>query len=334
VSEALHADGVFSGGGVKAIAYAGALKAAEEAGYTEWEHVAGTSAGAITAAAIAVGLTADELTEQLMKFDLETVADIGRPRRLALTRNLVGRQALARGRALRAWIAQLLEGARRPARTFADLDGRLRVVATDLVHKRMVVFPRDAARYLDRSGRPWEPEAFPVADAVRMSAGYPFMFPPVRLRDATSGTLGALVDGGIVSSFPVFLFDRNEPCHPTWGFRLEEAPETPKSTISGLRWPLNMMLAIVESSINELDDMAADAFSQRTVVIPTGTVTALQFRLQETEKRALWQAGYDAAARFFASNPSARNIFGSTPPPDTLPASSPAAQPAADSAEV
>ena len=51
--EPLHADGVFSGGGVKAIAYAGALKAAEEAGYREWEHVAGTSAGAITAAAIA-----------------------------------------------------------------------------------------------------------------------------------------------------------------------------------------------------------------------------------------------------------------------------------------
>lgn len=47
----MKADAVFSGGGIKGLAFAGAVKAAEEAGYTQWEDLAGTSAGAITAMA-------------------------------------------------------------------------------------------------------------------------------------------------------------------------------------------------------------------------------------------------------------------------------------------
>ncbi len=312
------ADGVFSGGGVKAIAFAGALKAAEEAGYTEWEKLAGTSAGAITAAAVAVGFDADSLTDRLMKFDLGAVADIGRPRRLAQLRNLMSRQAMARGHALHKWIADLLASAPRPARTFGDVPGRLHVVATDLVHRRMVVFPEHASRYLAPNGKPWDPAAFPLADAVRISAGYPFMFPPVKLRDAATGTLGALVDGGIVSGFPVFLFDRREPTHPTWGFRLHEQPRPPAGAIAGAGWPLNMVRAILETSINELDDLSARAFSHRTITIPTGAVAALQFELHISQKQALWKAGHAAATGFFASAPTARNIYGHEPPAASL----------------
>ena len=49
------ADAVFEGGGVKGIAFVGALEAAAEVGITRWVNVAGTSAGAIVAALIAVG---------------------------------------------------------------------------------------------------------------------------------------------------------------------------------------------------------------------------------------------------------------------------------------
>jgi len=42
--QALTADGVFSGGGIKGLAFAGALAGAEEAGYGEWHQLAGTSA--------------------------------------------------------------------------------------------------------------------------------------------------------------------------------------------------------------------------------------------------------------------------------------------------
>ncbi len=316
-----RADGVFSGGGVKAIAYAGALAAAEEAGYGDWHQLAGTSAGAITAAAVAAGYDSKALTERLMKFDLATVADIGWPRRIAQIRNLIRHHAIARGLTLHGWIEQLLEQAPRPARTFGELSCRLRVVSTDLVHHRMVVFPDDAPKYLDPNGNPWKPEELPIADAVRMSAGYPFMFAPWPLRDAVSGQAGALVDGGIVSGFPVFLFDRDQPCCPTWGFRLDgEQPQG--RPIGGYRWPIGMVRALVETSIGVHDHLEADTFSQRTVVISTGSVATLQFTMSDDEKRTLWEAGHRAASDFFASGPTGANIFGEVPPADTLPASS------------
>ncbi len=43
------ADAVFEGGGVKGLGLVGALDIAEKEGYTDWQRVAGTSAGAIVA---------------------------------------------------------------------------------------------------------------------------------------------------------------------------------------------------------------------------------------------------------------------------------------------
>jgi predicted acylesterase/phospholipase RssA len=57
----VRADGVFSGGGIKGLAFAGGRQAAAEADYDDWSKLAGTSAGAITAMALAVGYTAQGL---------------------------------------------------------------------------------------------------------------------------------------------------------------------------------------------------------------------------------------------------------------------------------
>jgi predicted acylesterase/phospholipase RssA len=64
---------------------------------------------------------------------------------------------------------------------------------------------------------------------VRISAGFPYFFPPLKLRDAATKKEGVLVDGGVVSAYPIFLFDSAEPKHPTWGFRLfsGKPPEKP-----------------------------------------------------------------------------------------------------------
>jgi NTE family protein len=56
----VDAYGIFEGGGAKAYAHVGALKAAEKRGVL-FRKVAGTSAGAIVAALVAAGYTADEL---------------------------------------------------------------------------------------------------------------------------------------------------------------------------------------------------------------------------------------------------------------------------------
>ncbi len=313
----MRADGVFSGGGIKALAFAGALKAAAEAGYTDWHRVAGTSAGAIVAMSLAVGYDADGLKQQLDAFDFAKIADYGAPLGIGRVENLIARDALTHGKALQRFIEQLLKEAPRPATKFGELGGRLQVVGTDLNHNRMVVFPDDVRLYVDSDGKPLDPDEFPIAEAVRISAGYPYFFPPLKLRDAHTGKQGMLVDGGVVSAYPVFLFDSPGPQHPTWGFRLfgGSDPERPAyEAISGADWPVDMLKAILDTSINALDTLELKAFGNRSIVIPTGDVPTLDFALTAEQKTFLYDSGYQASKAFFDSKPKATNTYGATPP--------------------
>lgn len=67
---------VFEGGGVKGIAYGGALKVMEEKGILDGlQRVAGTSAGAITATLLAVGYLADAVGDVIAKTDFRDFED-------------------------------------------------------------------------------------------------------------------------------------------------------------------------------------------------------------------------------------------------------------------
>jgi NTE family protein len=313
----MRADGVFSGGGIKGLAFAGGLQAAAEAGYDEWDKLAGTSAGAITAMALAVGYDAQSLREQLDNFDFGTIADYGKLGELEIPVNLERHRGATKGRVLRAWIEQLLAQAPHRATKFGDLDpGRLRVVGVDLAHSRMVVFPEDVALYVDKDGRPLVPEEFPIAEAVRISAGYPYFFPPLSLIDGQTKKPGVLVDGGVASAFPIFLFDGPKPQHPTWGFRLfgGNGPERPSYTaIDGPLWPVDMLKAIVDTSMNALDKLEMVAFRPRTISIPTGDIPTLDFALTDAQKEELYNSGYATAKAFFEAKPDGRNTFGAVP---------------------
>ena len=69
-------DLVFEGGGVKGIGLAGALETLEEHGFVP-QNVAGTSAGAISAALLAAGYGAAELREIIMSLDYRSFQDKG-----------------------------------------------------------------------------------------------------------------------------------------------------------------------------------------------------------------------------------------------------------------
>jgi NTE family protein len=310
----VQADGVFSGGGMKGIAFAGAIAAAEEAGYTEWGRLAGTSAGAIAAMALAVGYDARGIRQALEATDYSRIAESGNPlRRIA---NLVGRHGFTRGTGLAEWIASLLESAPEPARVFGELDGRLQVVGCDLAHSRLVVFPDDVGLYEDERGAALEPAEFPIADAVRVSAGYPYFFPPLALRDRATGRDGVLVDGGVASAFPVFLFDRPAPRRPTWGFRLHSgmgAQMPSHREIGGPDWPLDMAWGILDTTMNALDARGVLGFGDRVVSIPTGDVETLDFSLSPEEREFLYRSGHEAAKAFFDAHPSGRNSLGEVP---------------------
>jgi NTE family protein len=323
----VKADGVFSGGGVKGLAFAGAITGAAEAGYTEWGKLAGTSAGAITAMALAVGYDAEGLREIFDKLDLSRIADYGFGGEARIPFNLAEHHGATHGVALHKWIEELLAHAPLKAiKTFGDLEKaagpeKLQVIGTDLAHTRMVVFPEDVKFYVDDDGKPLVPADYPIADAVRISAGFPFFFPPMKLRDGVTKKDGVLVDGGVVSAYPIFLFDSEEPKHPTWGFRLYSGkpPESqPYQDIGGFFWWVEMGEAILDTSMNAFDRFDEKLFGPRTVAIPTGDIETLDFDLSEAEKNELFEFGHQAAKEFFAKDPKGVNLlFGATPTQST-----------------
>jgi NTE family protein len=268
--------------------------------------------------ALAVGYDAQSLRETLDKFDFAKIADYGPLGEAEIPVNLELHRGATKGKALHAWIEALLAGAPRKATTFGDLEpGKLQVVGVDLAHSRMVVFPQDVALYVDKDGRPLVPEEFPIADAVRISAGFPYFFPPMSLRDGHTKKEGVLVDGGVASAFPIFLFDRPKPQHPTWGFRLYggRGPERPSYTaIDGPLWPIDMLETIVDTSMNALDKLEMVAFKPRTISIPTGNIPTLDFSLNDAQKKELYDSGYETAKKFFEAKPDGRNTFGEAPP--------------------
>jgi NTE family protein len=319
-----QADGVFEGGGVKGIAFAGAIKAAEEAGVREWVNVAGTSAGSITAALLAVGYTADEIEEALAETDYRLFADYGRGGKyVGGPINYLRMRGLVPGDYFKSWLAERFEeklGKANP--TFRDVirtdlpenlsetelrrvKHRLKVIASDVTAGRMLILPDHISDYEDKDGNRFAIDDFPLVDAVRMSMSFPFFFNAVTLyRD---GKPHYIVDGGLLSNFPVWLFDSGErpPKRPTWGFRLHggTGPERlPYRNIKRPFWGRPLLKAMFFSAMEAWDrEQLGRTTAARTVSIPTRDVKTINFELTKAEADDLYRWGYEETKTFFAS---------------------------------
>ncbi len=298
-------DLVLEGGGVKGIALAGALMELEARGYRA-QRIAGTSAGAVVAALYAAGYTAGELRDLILAPDFRSLSDLTPLARVPLVGGLLSVVLLlgqCEGAALQRWLAQRL--AAKGVRTFADLrrahpDGSVQVIVSDLTARALLVLPDDAAQLgLD-------PDALEVAAAVRMSAGIPFYYRPV-VRRAPDGQRHWLVDGGLLSNFPVWLFDAPPPGLPRWptfGLRLDGDPPARDEVLSRSRRAniIQYLSALVSTVLGARDRYAlARADYARTIDLPTLGVGTTEFDLPPERAAALFDAGRAAAATFLNS---------------------------------
>ena len=311
-----RADLVLEGGGVKGIALVGAVTALDEAGY-RFPRVAGSSAGAVVAALVAALQAAGEpvgrLTEIMRAVDYRRFRDRGGLGRLPVVGRglaLLVSDGLYEGR----YLERFLTGAlgELGVRTFGDLripggheeqgtltaehSYRLVVTASDLSRKRLVRVPWDLPAYAA------DPDEYPVARAVRASAAIPFFFEPVRQPSPTGEA--TWVDGGLLSNFPVELFDRTdslEPRWPTFGVRLTTRPATPPTTPE-VQGPLAIGLAALDTLLTDqgnsyLDDPCTVA---RTVFVPTDGVSVVDFGIDRATQERLYGSGRAAAREFLA----------------------------------
>ncbi len=193
---------VFEGGGVKGIAYLGALEVLEEKGIlADIERIGGTSAGAINAVILGLGFSGEETRDIIWSLDFKNFMDdswgIGRD-----AARLVQQFGWYKGDYFRDWIGNLIrEKTGNSESTFADIEAlkekkgfrSMYFMGTNLSTAFSEVF---SAEHTPRMC---------VADAVRISMSIPLFFAARR-----SARGDVYVDGGVLDNYPIKLFDRKK----------------------------------------------------------------------------------------------------------------------------
>ncbi|MDI1434503.1 patatin-like phospholipase family protein [Polyangium sorediatum] len=309
---------VFEGGGMKGIAYAGAIAELERRGLLGGvTQVAGASAGAITAAFLAVGVDAAELEKILRETDFSDFID-GRGWLIGDAKRLLDSYGVNPGKTAEDWIrnqiahlTERLTGRPQPDLTFAELAGLvatypgrardLYVVTTNLSQRMTEVF--SAASHPD----------VPLYKAVRISMSIPLFF------EAYPFNGDLYVDGGVSWNYPIDLFDRlrktpvlgDQPRGPaveegTLGFCLGTKAENeaaskdwrlPRMEINEFKDYAKALVSFIltSSTLLHLDEAAL----ARTIFIDDAGVSTTEFKLPKATQDMLVANGAAATKAWF-----------------------------------
>ena len=299
---------VFQGGGVKGLSYAGAYSQMPDS--CRVNVVGGASAGAIAAALIACGMSKADLESRMRGLDLETLLDPTALDKMKELKAIAQEIAALAGRAsggnlgmlsvagfwrrnnrsikrhmnslladygffvadgLKAWLIQQI-GENTKFRDITAVKD-LRIVASDIGRRELRPFSKTYSA--DKS----------IVEAVVASASIPFFFHPANVN-------GLMVDGGMLSNFPLRMFETDP--YPTVGFRLMPivAPNTNVNNFP------QFLRALVDTLLDAHDKAqpVPHKYCENPIYFPSG-ITAVDFNLSTEQKGLLLQAGVAAGAQ-------------------------------------
>ena len=322
MAEPKPADLVLSGGGVKGIGLVGAVVGLMDGGYRA-QRVSGTSAGSIVGAIVAAAsmgdqLSPEEVKELALQLDYHKFTDPGVVERLPVVGPswaVLRGSGIYKGDYAHDWVrSQLINLG---VGTFGDLairdenlppEQRYKLVVTvaDVTTGQLVRLPWDYHRVYGL-----DPDEQSVADAVRASMAIPFFFRPVTLRGST-GLTSTLVDGGILSNFPIDSLDRPDGRKPRWpSFGVTVLPNLPEGNdkvIPALA-PLRMLGAphllegVITTALVGRDQAYLNEpwVNARAIRVDSTDVGFLDVDISDNEIEALYAKGYAAAEKFLSA---------------------------------
>lgn len=285
---------VFRGGGVKGLAYCGALSVLFDLKKLDTvKRYAGSSAGAITASLLAVGYTPHELEQLFKATDFNVFKDSDGL--LNRAEKLYKSFGMYKGKVFYDWLGKLFhQKTGKENITFAEVfeffQKEVVIVGTCVSHMEVHYFSTHMT-----------PDMF-LRDAVRISMSIPLFFEPVALLDHL------FVDGGVTENFPLSVFDVDDfdyeksvraPVNmKTLGFFLVEdkTRHTTTRKIDGIKDFVGCLLDTVKQRIAALSIKPGD--EKRTIFIHTRYISSTQFNISEQEKDLLYHEGQSAARKF------------------------------------
>ncbi|OWP65092.1 patatin [Hymenobacter amundsenii] len=325
---------VMEGGGIRGIAYGGALAELERQGLlADLRRVGGTSAGAIQAALLAVGYAPADIICIVNELPIQRLND-GRLIFFGGSTRLLKQYGWYRGDAFTNLLAELVgRQTQQPDLTLGQLHALaqqqparyrdLYTTGTNLTRQCAQVFSYETHPNLR------------VADAVRISMSIPLYFRAVLL-DATTGqvvrqpakeqAVEVLVDGGLLANYPLDLFDHpryltTPPPYPgarpatapfinpeTLGIRLDRAEQIDLDAQPGGRQQLApYVIQDFGSYIGALYTVALENLNParptdwaRTISINTLGFQPKVRRVPEAQKQQLLDSGREGVRAFLA----------------------------------
>jgi NTE family protein len=318
---------VLEGGGIRGMAYCGALTVLEKKGVLQQiEKVGGTSAGSIAGLLLSLGYTASEIDSTMRNVHIEQFND-GNGGLLGKYKRAKRYYGIYKGDVFETWLEEMVERQTgNPLTNFAQLDSlaatnkrfkSFQCVGTNLSKQQLQVFSSALSPQM------------PLKTAVRISCSIPFFYEPVLLdsnfAEVYNPTKGqrydVYVDGGIMANYPINLFDT---CvgggHPltcdsvrhnyqTLGLKLERDEQIrqldrttaiPPYDIASLNDYFGAFMNLVMETMNRKPKLENER--GRTIYIGYGSVASKPRKMSRQEKEMLYQKGVKAAETFFKTN--------------------------------
>lgn len=287
---------VFKGGGVKGIAYVGALKALEEANVmSQITGFAGTSAGSIISALAACRISSDALNTFLGQTNYEAFKDKGGLFNYLkdLSENF---GAYEGDYFLNDWFKAFLQQQNiNPAITFSEVQSQfgstLKVFSTDLNTQTIQEFSATQTPNVQ------------IAYAVRASMSIPLFFRAWQFPDGNPSS-HIYVDGGVMYNYPIDCFDTPTSSPDlTLGFFLADlsgTPTPPNDLTYGFSHIETYIKSLFESLMNSQDLMVLDNGyeEKRTIQIDDLGISATDFDITPQQVQALYHSGYYSTQKY------------------------------------
>ncbi|MBL4655406.1 MAG: patatin-like phospholipase family protein [Bacteroidia bacterium] len=308
---------VFEGGGIRGIAYAGAIEELQNQNVLgNIERVAGTSVGALVATLLAVDYTPNEIKQIISETNFKKFAD-GQFIFIGGTRRMITKYGWYKGEKFRKWIGEIIEiKTGKPDLTFKELHElksnnkkELYITATNLSKQTKVLFSYET--YPDME----------IRNAVRISMSIPMYFTAMRIDKDGNITkdknADVFVDGGIIANYPIQIFDElkytttvnkdtNFVNFETLGLRLDRKEQIEyDNTKNGLApYEISDFKTYTESFYNIIienlnrQNLTEDDW-KRTISINTLEIGPKIKRLSKEEKLKLMNSGSQAVKTYF-----------------------------------
>ncbi len=284
---------VFEGGGIRGVAYLGALHELSIAGILDGiESFAGTSAGSIAAAILACGGSIEFMEQFFGQTNFADLLDCS-SWKLRNLYDIVSTWGLCSGDIITEKISAILKTLLgNPDITFQQAHN---ITGKELIITGVCLSTRNV-KYFSRRNYP----DMQIALAIRISCSIPIVFKPVEF----DGRLW--VDGGCLDNYPMRAY------HVIHGDSITIPEETLGLTLKSdidinKQWPpiesiasfASSLIATIRDSPQKIHIDSAD--KMRTITIPTGGISSTHFGLTEGEKQSLISSGRESVAKFFGA---------------------------------